>query len=225
MLNIYEAAEKAQRDLNFALPQPKTMDEFTPAYMKRVATLARKTDHTEAEVMELAINSKIFFRANILPEPGRQGVHEKALDAYIKNEVPLLTNSLMLPKSGPNARWFNSGQIAASNPKNDTKSIDLQAEILKKDEIVPVYGICKYTKDGGGAQDNQHADVVSTLKHCTKDQKFLTIALLDGGYYLKPDRNGISKHSAFETAYADYPNVLITDYHQLNAKLAAWLLL
>lgn len=223
MLSIYEAAEKAQRDLNFVLPQPKTINDFTPAYMKRVATIARKIDFTEAEVMEEVIKSKAFFRATILPEPGRQGVHEKALDAYIKTEVPLLTNSLMLPKSGPKARWFNSGQVVASNPKNDTKSIDLQAEIIKNDEIIPVFGICKYTKDGGGAQDNQHADVVSTLKHCTKDQKFLTIALLDGGYYLKPDRNGISKHAAFETAYADYPNVMITDYHQLNAKLAAWL--
>ena len=223
MLNIYEAAEKAQRDLNFALSQPKTANDFTPAYMKRVATIARKTDYTEAQVMEAVIKSELLFRATILPEPGRQGVHEKALDAYIKSEVPLLTNSLMLPKSGPNARWFNSGQIVASNPKNDTKSIDLQAEIVKNDEIIPVYGICKYTKDGGGAQDNQHADVVSTLKHCSKDQKFLTIALLDGGYYLKPDKNGISKHSAFETAYADYPNVMITDYHQLNAKLTAWL--
>lgn len=224
-MNIYELAEQAQRDLNFALPQPKSKNEFTPAYMKRVSTLARKTGYTEDQIIAEVISSKIFFRANILPEPGRQGVHEKTLEKFIQTDITSLINSVMLTKSGKNAKWFNDGEIVVVNPKNNTKSIDLQAEIVKNGEAVPVYGICKYTNEGGGAQDNQHADVVATLKHCTKDQKFLAIAILDGDYYCKPDRNGVSKHSALETAYADYPNVMITDHIQLKDRLAAWLLL
>lgn len=224
-MNIYELAEQAQRELNFKLPQPKSKADFTPGYLKRVATLAKKTGFTEDQIIAEVISSEIFFRANILPEPGRQGVHEKTLEKFIQTAIPTLSNSVMLTKSGKNAKWFHEGNIVVANPKNNTKSIDLQAELVKNDEIVNVYGICKYTNEGGGAQDNQHADVVATLKHCTKDQKFIAVAILDGDYYRKPDRNGTSKHDALQAAYADYPNVIIADHSQLKDRLDEWLAL
>ncbi len=67
----------------------------------------------------------------------------------------------------------------------DIKSIDFEWEV----GAFKFFASHKYTKDGGGAQDNQYEDIQNFLRH-TRDcnlKNTIFLAICDGEYYLTKD--------------------------------------
>lgn len=61
----------------------------------------------------------------------------------------------------------------------ETKSVDVLFEI----DDYKFLGTIKYTKDEGGAQDNQIADVVDFLRNSIGLKGYIPVAIVDGKYY------------------------------------------
>lgn len=228
MDNIYSRAEEKQRQINFALPRPTRMNEFTKEQTKKLICAAKRSGQTLDFCKRKAIEDEVFWRLMVLPEPGRQGVHEKALFDYVFAKVRRLKNTLkILPKTGKKACWLYDGKIVTENPnpgnEKKLKTLDFFAEIKVNGKITKVYFICKYTNEPGGSQDNQFAEVRNNLKHCTKDQDFLVMVVLDGGYYGKYSKKfGMTPIVGLEDEYSEFPNVIISRYININSKLDEW---
>lgn len=113
-----------------------------------------------------------------IKDPGRQNVSEQAMIDVLKS-IKIISNASSLPNSGPNSRYLIDGKVV-KNSKIGIKSIDFQFTYKNYKAAATL----KYTKESGGAQDNQFNDVVTFLQNSfTEDKNLLILAILDGEYY------------------------------------------
>lgn len=106
--------------------------------------------------------------ANFAKDPKKQNITEKL--------VAKLINVPLLPQSGKNViRFDKNGNIIHKKDGDECKAADFYFN--------DIYITQKYTsyKTGGGAQDNQAADVIKFLDFGSKQYK--VGALLDGEYW------------------------------------------
>ncbi len=126
-----------------------------------------------------------LFANNFAKDPAKQSIHQKTAAAYIESIIDVV-NFIQLPAGGKRARYVGEdGMMYIGEKKNKglTKSIDFYWEYDGKQ----YYAAHKYTKDEGGAQDNQANDLSSFLKNASKSKLENTIflAIGDGAYYQK----------------------------------------
>ena len=123
--------------------------------------------------------------ATLAKEARRQNIHEQAAAEYV-GQLPHVENFRKLPSVGPNAMYitrdgqFISGRDLGPAPK-PSKSIDFQWET----GALMCYAAQKYTREGGGNQDNQFNEIESLLINFMPriNNNVALFALVDGPYY------------------------------------------
>lgn len=134
---------------------------------------------------DLEANPAGPLAATLAREARRQNIHEQAAAQYI-DELPYVEDFQSLPSHGPNALYVTGdGQIvtganlgAAARP---SKSIDFQWQTGG----ITCYAAQKYTKAGGGNQDNQFIELETLMANFLprRNNDTALFVLVDGPYY------------------------------------------
>ena len=152
----------------------------------RILHFAEQFDVQEADFWrDLEANPNGPLAAVLAREARRQNVHERAAADYIER-LTHVAQFRKLPSSGPNACYVNGdgqivtrAQLAGARPPS--KSIDFQW----RTGTVTCYAAQKYTKEGGGNQDNQFNEIQSLLRNFLQriNNDIALFVLVDGPYY------------------------------------------
>ena len=159
-----------------------TVSEAEASYIARkVKTYVWRFGHSEAEVMKKIKQDRMF--ANVFAkEPRRTGFHEAVAADWIKN-LGMVSDFEVMKKTGGSAAYVNrDGNVQTGKRSPDTKSLDFKWKTGKYE----CYATHKFTKEGGGNQDNQHKEVNDTLGRFQKggaDRNVVLFVILDGPYY------------------------------------------
>jgi hypothetical protein len=157
----------------------------------KIDNWAKKFQLNPLEVRQKIIDDDMFSLHYII-EPARQGFHEKLAADYIK-KFSNVSNFENLPTSGKNALVVHSGLIVPKkeSPSNASKTVDFKWDT----DGYKCYASHKYTKDEGGAQDNQYKDLRDFMENSrpNNDVKTRFFAICDGEYYQHKDSNGYTK--------------------------------
>ena len=127
------------------------------------------------------IRSDPIARALFRKDTVRQNIHENTQIAWIQNFYP---DAIKLPaaKGGIYLSKFKMMKIHP-RPSDATKTLDISIPSMN------IYGVLKYSKTEGGAQDNQFRDVKHFIDqmigylNATPDAKESFYCYLDGPYY------------------------------------------
>ncbi len=128
-------------------------------------------------------------------DPGKQNISEKLAAKVL--------NANKLPAQGKNCIRFTPNGEITFKASGNSKSADFFIE--------GYYATQKYTKEAGGAQDNQKKDVEDFLTKGSISHKVM--AIVDGDYW----DNGARKE--LESLFANNPNVKITSVDELMETL------
>lgn len=139
-------------------------------------------DYTINEIKDKIINDDLFA-ANFIKNESKQNMYEKIQYYNLKR---LGFNCEKLPCKGKNMKYFKNGELINYKPDSGCKSIDFK--INYKNRIILIFA--KYTKEAGGAQDNQANDAILFLKNANlytknNNNNFEFWFLGDGEYYQK----------------------------------------
>ena len=158
------------------------LDSKESGLAKRINTFASRFDFAVSEV-EKKIRKDEMFRAFFAKDPGKQKIHENIAARFIerisgvKSFKQLSHDSLVVLGGMISSREEALRRGAASTPK----TIDFSWEYKGK----TIYASHKFTKESGGAQDNQYKDLQGFIREANesglKNTFFLAIA--DGAYY------------------------------------------
>lgn len=178
MRNIFEDEIKEMRtnNINDVVRNPKKYQDKLKKYAERYDF---DLNYLQQEILE-----NVHLINHIAKDPQKQNFHEKLVEKYINSNFEEFQEFEILPKNSEKSIYLSNGLVVSRNnltTKNHTKSIDFKWKY--KNYIV--YASHKYTKDRGGAQDNQYDDVKSFLKHARENinKENLFIAICDGDYY------------------------------------------
>lgn len=123
--------------------------------------------------------------ATLAREARRQNIHENAAAAYVE-ALSHVSDFRKLPSVGNNALYVNSdGQILSgrqlAGAPRPSKSIDFQWTTAE----ITFYAAQKYTKAGGGNQDNQFNELERLLRNFQgrTNNGVALVVLVDGAYY------------------------------------------
>ena len=153
----------------------------------KIDNFAEKNGFNPKEVRDNIKNNEMF-RSVFAKDPAKQNFYQNKAAEYIST-MNNVKNFKVLPTNGDNAKYIINGNISEGkelkNKNQDTKSIDFYFEYGKYN----IYASHKYTKNEGGAQDNQYKDVQEFLKNSRDNNSKYTkfIAICDGDYYQHKD--------------------------------------
>ena len=132
-------------------------------HMLRFEGVFNSVDDIKNQILTNDLVASLFCK-----DPSKQNITEKL--------VAELLNIDKMPVSGKNCVRFNSdGDIVHANNAGVSKSADFYFN--------DYYITQKYTREEGGAQDNQRNDVIDFLEKGSK--KYKVGALVDGEYWNK----------------------------------------
>ena len=180
--------EAVERQLNMA-----NLADMEREVTERSPRLATRIAHFQAQ---FGIDAEDFWHALeadpqgplaavLAREARRQNVHEKAVEQFIKG-LAHVENLRKLPSTGPRACYINAdGQVVTGqtllSALRPSKSIDFQWQT----GTTTCYAAQKYTKEGGGTQDNEFNELVRLLQNFQRrtTNGIALFALVDGGFY------------------------------------------
>lgn len=144
-------------------------------YQEKINNYCVKFGFSPEDVEDLIYNNKMFA-SFFIKEPSKQNFTEKLVAELLETET--------LPQSGKRCVRFDSnGNIQNKRTADTSKSADFY--------LGQTYITQKYTRNNGGAQDNQYNDVVDFLKKGSIHHK--VAAIVDGDYWDKR-RNELSQY-------------------------------
>lgn len=149
-------------------------------------TKIEQKENTLETILE-KIKTDSIVRSLFRKDFGKQSIHEKAQIEYIKN----IYSDVYKLSAGTNGIYLDDSSILneKNRPSSATKSLDIHSPSKK------MYGILKYTKIAGGAQDNQFRDVKHFIKESVgyfkknPNAEEIFVFYLDGPYYDTKRRN------------------------------------
>lgn len=152
---------------------------------------AEKSNVPLEKIIQEVNSSPILAAALFAKSPLKQSAHQKLASNFLRKELVRLgcVNFELLPNSGRGAKYVSSGIVLDGVEKNGNKSIDFEWHYSDSAVAINFYASHKYTKEEGGAQDNQFEDLKSFVlstkgyKKCAEINVFMAIA--DGLYYQK----------------------------------------
>ena len=180
----YEEEYKKQIKTNLL----KVLDELKTSQMQvKIQNFADKFGYSYNDIEDKIRNDEIF-RCVFSKDPSKQNLYQTLAATFIKS-LPMVENFEILASGGKNAVYIENGKLFYGtdliNQAKEAKSIDFSWNVGK----IKFYASHKYTKDSGGAQDNQYIDIQNYLKNTrdsnNKDTIFL--AICDGRYYQQKD--------------------------------------
>ena len=165
------------------------------------------------------ICARPVLQAVFAKEPGRQGTHEKLAASFIK-KIPHVSAFGVL---GKNKYVVVQGGVMLrkdarkSGTADRAKSLDFTWKLGDFE----FYASHKYTKEGGGAQDNQYEDLKGFIEAANASNRRFTIflAMADGPYYETMDTGaGVSRLQRLKDL-ANRRNVFAVSSYDLEAFL------
>jgi hypothetical protein len=161
-------------------------------YRQHKLTNEERTQISVQYILKQIINHDIMICSIFRKDPSKQSIHEKNQREQLKQQqYPDLIK--------PSAVYIHNGQIEfgkgkKKRPFDATKTFDCYSPSIDR------YGICKYTTQNGGAQDNQYKDVKDFLKQIilyyrNHPSSTTTFAFyLDGKYYNQTRMNDMCQN-------------------------------
>ena len=145
-----------------------------------IETYCEQTGYDLVDVRRKIRNDEMF-RWFFVVDPIRQNVHEKTAIRHI-DAIHGVTG---FRKYGTNEMFIVNGGIVAKNDlrgmRPSCKSLDFTWQYGGR----TFYAYHKYTKTGGGHQDNQYKDLQDFINAAnqSQDRDVVFVAIADGGYY------------------------------------------
>ena len=181
----YEMEKKKlfQRNLD-ELEREIFMEPLPENLNTKIVNFSNNFDFYEKEVIE-KIKRDRMFAANFIKSPSRQNFYETEALVFL-NSMESVEKAEKLPASGAGAFYVVNGILSHERPDKTYKSIDFRIK-MKNGKVI--YATHKYTKDEGGAQDNQKNDLLQFIQNARKYRKgeIVFAVIADGTYY---DRHG-----------------------------------
>ena len=122
-----------------------------------------------------------MFAAHFATDPTRQRLHERVAADWLQN-TPSIENFELLPSSRKAGLYVTSdGEIRIGGENAPGKSLDFRWTVGE----ITYLASHKYTKESGGAQDQQFAEMLSLLRRFQNCQQkgYVLIVIVDGTYY------------------------------------------
>ncbi len=181
----FEANEHQQNLANLA-DMKEEIAERSDRLRIRILHFAEQYDIPEEDFWrDLDANPNGPLAATLAREARRQNIHENAAATFIE-ALPFISDFRKLPSVGGNALYINSdGQILSgrqlSGAPRPSKSLDFQWRTA----TITCSAAQKYTKEGGGNQDNQFNEIEQLLRNFQgrTNNGVALIVLVDGAYY------------------------------------------
>jgi hypothetical protein len=184
----YELAEMSARQKNAEALRGRLMSADVREKIRNWADRY----NLEEEFVLYKLKTDEVFALHFIKDPVKQSVHQKVAAAHL-DKIPLVIDFEMLPSGGDNSEFVFQGTVqthgqlkADTTPKG--KSIDFKWHFEYCGKELRVYATHKHTKDDGGGQDHQFADIKRFLEAASyshaHDKVFM--AICDGPYYQRP---------------------------------------
>ena len=181
----FESIER-QQNLDNLVDMADEIQQKSERLRTRILHYAEQFDVPEADFWrDLRANPNGPLAAVLAREARRQNIHERAAANYVQ-QLPNINEFINLPSSGPNAYYINAnGQIITgrqlAGAPRPSKSIDFRW----RTGAVTCYAAQKYTREGGGNQDNQFNEVQALLQNFLPrlNNHTALFVLVDGPYY------------------------------------------
>ena len=200
-----------QRDGATGKEDEKTYKKWLKEYAKN----QEKRDEKYAEEQDVSLSYVRYkkrtdtdFLLLFAKNPTRETIHQTYAIETIKQNLPYFSSFRALPAGGKNALYIINGEISGQEARKKTnravKSIDAEGILNVARKEIRIYFSLKYTKDAGGAQDNQYGDLIAFLKEGakSKEKDAYFIAIADGEYYKKKE----TKYAEKEESRLEYLN-------------------
>jgi hypothetical protein len=185
------------------------LSEWQDRIYKKIKDVSQKRGIDVDQVVKECELSSILVGELFAKDPGRQTLHQGAAEEYMKKWTLQchMENFTLLKSGGGTSKHLTGGRVVSEQEmggsKKTNKSIDFEwsyTGLLSKP--IRFYATHKYTKQDGGAQDNQRKDIETFIEstHTSKDTKeeyVYFFAIGDGPYYKKPYEAG-SKQTRLE---------------------------
>lgn len=219
----YDQAERQAR-LNNA--ERLRLNLGAPDVLQKLANWAHKYS-LEPEFVRYKVLTDDTFALNFVKDPSRQSLHENLAANHIQEKIPFIERFSKMPTGGNEALYVVRGMVVSGKElhaatSDHGKSIDFKWEFGKAGRRLAVYATHKHTREEGGSQDNQFADVKRFLKEAQacRDSDVLFLAICDGNYYQQPHDGRPSRVVALNE---DYPGKrsAACSIHQLSAVYAS----
>ncbi len=159
-------------------PRAARVGEFN----RKIENFCRQHGFNREEIVANIESNRIvaaFFAKN----PNKQNFYEKTAERFIRSlkGVSGFKGSRDQNKDLINGAVINKSTIQKSGGVSDAKTIDFEWNY----SACKFYAYHKYTKEGGGSQDNQYKDLQVFIKHANMSTATHTyfIAIADGAYY------------------------------------------
>lgn len=186
--------------------------------LKKIRKFAKKHGFGEKGVAQELKTNK-YFRATFSKDPGKQKIHENIAAKFIK-KINGVSNFKQLPTGATlllGGGLISKKEVVKLGARGKAKTIDFEWRV-GNNHIVASH---KYTKEGGGAQDNQYKDLQDFINEANrsnlKNTYFLAIA--DGEYYKTKDTGaGVTKLD-FLKGLANRRNVHAMSINELGSWL------
>jgi hypothetical protein len=209
-LDYAEEERQAIIKNNLAL-QRKVLDG---SFIKDKALLTKIQNYATRNSLPFALilyemKNNDLFCLHFAKSPIKQSFHQTLAFKYLKS-IPGISNPELLPSSGTDAKYQISGMVLSeaqskgSSSKGKSIDFEWQFKSSKTGKTITCYATHKFTRDFGGAQDNQFKDVVEFLRNAVaaKSNDLFFFAICDGPYYLAPYENCSSKIDYLNTQYS-----------------------
>ena len=187
----YEGALHKERQKNIKELQQEVITQSTRLKV-RVQNYVEKFGYDEAQVWRKIKEDKMFA-VFFAKDPSKQTLHERVAAEWIKGleSQNLCIDFKKLPQSGRQAQYITGNGKITTLDKGDNKP-SKALDFYWKTGTRICYATHKWTYEsqGGGAQDNQKKDVITTIQNFIRcpDKSVVLFALLDGPYYHKEAR-------------------------------------
>lgn len=162
------------------------LDEQDEGLLKKIQTYATRTGRSVDEVIN-AIRTNPFFRDTFAKDPSKQKFHENVAAKFIEG----ISGVKDFVQLGHDSKVVFGGRVELrkdvrrEGASTTAKTIDFEWKFNDKH----IYASHKYTKESGGAQDNQYRDLQEFIRQSNESNLPNTyfLAIADGNYYLGRD--------------------------------------
>lgn len=196
--DIY-SEDKIRRIRNHNFEEAKVDFDNKDRYiMDKIKNIAVNFGFDVDDVYDLIANSEdnelkeLFIAVRLAKDPTRQNIYEKSFNKFMKENRNEFTK---LKSQGKNAKYLTENGLLKGNVPSGidkTKSLDFFEKIGNTE----YYYYHKYTKVTGGAQANQHNDMVHFIRlannYCQNfNDNINFVGVIDGPYYVDRIRGEI----------------------------------
>lgn len=199
--------EKEERAARLANAEELRNDINSPSVENKITNWAARNS-LEPEFVRYKVLTDDTFALQFAKDPGRQSLHQKVAAQHIRRVIPLVERFKSLSAGGPDAEYVVNGMVVNGATwrtiQGEGKSVDFRWSLTRENKTFTVYATHKHTRDEGGSQDNQYADVrlfLEAAQRCA-DPNVLFVAICDGPYYLRTTAAGRSRLAELEANYA-----------------------